>query len=121
MYRYSFRPHHPEIKMDDIFVFEFFPPVLRDDESCLPSPLDSLCRLRSVIDMTEKKIEQVLAYNSTKHVTTSERVNIQKDSTTEGVSLLDDFRRYLVTDQHVGISRNYMTLNGMRVSLTEIQ
>jgi hypothetical protein len=29
------------------------------------------------------------------------------------------FRRYLVTGQHVGISRNYMTLNGMRVSLTE--
>jgi hypothetical protein len=118
MYRYSVRPHHPEIKMDDIFVFDFYPPVLRD-EFCLPSPLDSLCTLRSVIDMTEKKIEQVLAWNSTKHVTTSERVNIPKDSTTEGVSLLDDFRRYLVTGQHLGISRNYMTLNGLRASLTE--
>ena len=118
MYRYSVRPHHPEIKIDDIFVFELYPPVLRD-ELCLPSPLDSLCTLRSVIDMTEKKIEQVLAWNSTKHVTTSERVNIPKDSTTEGVSLLDDFRRYLVTGQHLGISRNYMTLNGMRASLTE--
>jgi len=96
MYRYSFRPHHPEIKMDDIFVFEFFPPVLRDYESCLPSPLDSLCRLRSVIDMTEKKIEQVLAWNSIEHVTTSERVNIQKDSTTEGVSLLTIFADILL-------------------------
>jgi hypothetical protein len=118
MYRYSVRPHHPEIKIDDIFVFDFYPPVLRGDV-CLPSPLDSLCSLRGVIDTTEKKIEQVLLWNSTKHVTTTERVNIPKDSTTEGVSLLDDFRRYLVTGQHLGISRNYMTLNGLRSSLTE--
>lgn len=118
LYRYSVRPHHPEIRADDIFVFELYSPALRD-EFCLPSPLDSLCTLRSVIDMTERRMQQVLMWNSTKHITTSERVNIPKDSTTEGISLLDDFRRYLVTGQHLGISRNYMTMNGMRASIAE--
>jgi hypothetical protein len=118
LYRYSVRPHHPEISADDIFVFEFFSPAI-NQELCLPSPLDSLCALRNVIDMTESKLEQVLLWNSTKHITTSERVNIPKDSTTEGISLLDDFRRYLVTGQHLGINRNYMTMNGIRASMAE--
>ena len=118
LYRYSVRPYHPEVKVDEIYVFDFLPPTLLAD-NVLPSPLDSLCSLRNVIDMTEKKIEQVLIWNSKKHITTSERVTIPKDSTTEGVSLLDDFRRYLVTGQHLGINKNYMTLNGLRSSLME--
>ena len=35
-YRYTVRQHHPEIRADDIFVFEFYPPAVRD-EFCLPS------------------------------------------------------------------------------------
>jgi hypothetical protein len=118
LYRYIVRPHHPEIRADDIFVFELYSPTV-SQQLCLPSPLDSLCALRSVIDMTERKLEQVLMWNSSKHIITSERVNIPKDSTTEGISLLDDFRRYLVTGQHLGINRNYMTMNGIRASIAE--
>ena len=118
LYRYSVRPIHPEVTEDDIFVYEFLPPALKLN-NILPSPLDALCSMRSIMDMTETKIEQVLHWNSMKHITTSERVNIPKDSTAEGVSLLDDFRRYLVTGQHLDMSKNYMTLNGMRASLTE--
>jgi hypothetical protein len=118
LYRYSVRPLHPEVNEDDIFVYDFLPPALKHD-NILPSPLDTLCSVRSIMDMTETKIEQVLHWNSTKHITTSERVTVPKDRTTEGVSLLDDFRRYLVTGQHLDMSKNYMTMNGLRVSLTE--
>jgi hypothetical protein len=118
LYRYSVRPIHPEVTEDDIFVYEFLPPAIKLN-NILPSPLDALCSVRSIMEMTETKIEQVLHWNSMKHITTSERVNIPKDSTAEGVSLLDDFRRYLVTGQHLDMSKNYMTLNGMRASLTE--
>jgi hypothetical protein len=38
----------------------------------------------------------VLEWNSRKHLTTTERVGLPKDVTTEGLSLLDDFRRYLI-------------------------
>lgn len=118
LYRYSVRPYHPEINADEVFVFNFCDPVLTGDY-CLPSPIDNLCNLRNVLAMNEEKLERVLEWNSTKHITTTERVTVPKDATTEGISLLDDFRRYLVTGQHLGISKNYMTMNGLRASLTE--
>jgi hypothetical protein len=118
LYRYSVRPHHPEVTQDDIFVFNFYEPAV-GGECYLPSPLDHLCALRRVMQLTEQKLEHVLLWNSTKHITTSERVNVPKDSTTEGISLLDDFRRYLVTGQHLGLSKNYMTMNGLRAAMSE--
>lgn len=118
LYRYSVQPQHPEVSADDIFVFDFVPPCMGMDP-CLPSPLDNLCKLQNVLRQTETRLQQVLAWNATKHITTSERVNIPKDSTTEGISLLDDFRRYLVTGQHMGLSKNFMTMNGMRSAFAE--
>ncbi len=118
LYRYSVRPHHPEVKLDDLFVFEFLPPVIKHD-LLLPSPLDQLCNLRAVMDITEQKLAQVLEWNAKKHITTSEKINIPKDSTTEGVSLLDDFRRYLVTGEHLGINKHHMTMNGFREHLSQ--
>jgi hypothetical protein len=110
--------HHPEVNVDDIDVFEFLPPVIRN-ELCLPSPLDKLRSLPLVMDITEKKLEKVLKWNSEKHIITSEKVNITKDTTTEGVSLIDDFRRYLVTGDHMGINKSHMTMNGLRSYLTQ--
>ena len=118
LYRYSVRPLHPEVSMDDIYVYELVPPSIATS-SFLASPLDSICQLQLVMHSTECRLQQVLAWNATKHITTSERVNIPKDTTTEGISLLDDFRRYLVTGQHMGVSKNYMTMNGWRSTLAE--
>jgi len=118
LYRYSVRPIHPEITEDDIFVYNFCQPALYG-ERCLPSPIDRLCALRSVIDVSEQKLAGVLDWNSKKHIATTERVQVPKDSTTEGISLLDDFRRYLVSGQHMGLSKSMMTLNGARSVLTQ--
>ena len=35
-----------------------------------------------------------------------------KDQTTEGILLLDEFRRYLITETNSGVNRYYMTVNG---------
>jgi hypothetical protein len=99
LYRYIVQPHHPETRADNIFVFKLYLSAVRD-KFCLPSPLDSLCTIHSIIKRTGRRLEQVLLWNSMKHITMSERMNIPKDSTTEGISLLDDFLGYLVTDQH---------------------
>ena len=69
--------------------------------------------------LTQKKLEKVLEWNCQKHIVTSEKVNIPKDTTTEGVCLLDDFRRYLVTGDHLGINKNHMTMNGLRTHLSQ--
>lgn len=118
LYRYSVRPLHPEVSVDDLFVYEHTPPSIATS-MLLPSPLNTIVQLQEVINTTESRLQQVLAWNATKHITTSERVNIPKDTTTEGLSLLDDFRRYLVTGQHMGVSKNYMTMNGWRSVLAE--
>lgn len=118
LYRYSVQPLHPEVSIDDLFVFEFVPPSPAITELLL-SPMDDICKLQNVIHITETRLLQILAWNATKHITTSERVNIPKDTTTEGISLLDDFRRYILTGQHMGLSKNYMTMNGLRSVLAE--
>ena len=110
LYRYMVRPLHPEVTVDDIFVFNLQEPVL--NSSVLPSPLDGLLSVVRVVNNMERRLEAVVDWNSTKHILTSERVDNLKDQTIEGISLLDSFRRYLHTGEHDGINRFYMTRNG---------
>ena len=76
------------------------------------NPLDFLAELQEIIQNMQKKLERVIEWNSTKHIATSERVEHPKDQTTEGISLLDEFHRYLITGTHSGVNRYYMTLKG---------
>ena len=112
LYRYDVQPTHPEITVDDLYVYEFQAPRVQRMQ-CLPSPVDALCASLQNIRQLQSKIDEVMTWNSVKHITTSERVDIPKDQTTDGLSLLDDFRRYCVGDQqHTGLSKHYMMLNG---------
>jgi hypothetical protein len=111
LYRYHVRPLHPEITPDDVVVFNFQEPIV-DNGEILASPLDFLAELQEVIQQMQKKLEAVIEWNSSKHIATSERVDNPKDQTTEGISLLDEFRRYLITGTHSGVNRYYMTMNG---------
>jgi len=97
------RPLHPEITPDDIFVFNFVDPML--DIRILPSQMDGLVPVVRIIRNMERRLESVVEWNSMKHITTSERVDMLKDQTVEGMSLLDSFRRYLHTGEHDGINR----------------
>lgn len=111
LYRYSVRPLHPEVTKDDVIVFNFQDPFL-DDGRVLPSPMDKLVEVHEMIEFMQERLMSVIEWNSTKHIATSERVEHPKDQTTEGISLLDEFRRYLITGTHSGVNRFYMTLNG---------
>ena len=111
LYRYNVRPLHPEVTKEDLLVFNFQEPFL-DEGRVLPSPMDSLVDVHELIEFMQAKLINVIEWNSTKHIATSERVEHPKDQTTEGISLLDEFRRYLITGNHSGVNRFYMTLNG---------
>lgn len=110
LYRYAVRPMHPEITPDDIFVFNFVDPTLNG--AALPSPMDGLLAVVRIIRNMERRLEAVVEWNASKHIITSERVDMLKDQTIEGMSLLDSFRRYLHTGEHDGINRFYMTRPG---------
>lgn len=111
LYRYKVTCTHPDVIEDNLHIYPFMQPVV-DFNSVLPSPLDHLCKLYVNIVQIERKMDDVMKWNATKHITTSERVEIPRDNTTDGISLLDDFRRYVVSGEHTGISRQFMTLNG---------
>jgi hypothetical protein len=95
---------------DDIFVFNFVDPTLNG--AALPSPMDGLLAVVRIIRNMERRLEAVVEWNASKHIITSERVDMLKDQTIEGMSLLDSFRRYLHTGEHDGINRFYMTRPG---------
>ena len=116
LYRYDVRPMHPELTEADIFVYNFTEPVLLPTQ-CLPSPVDHLCTLLAKIQRMEQRIDDVIEWNSKKHITSSERVDFPKDQTTDGITLLDEFRRYALTGDHMGVTRQFMTLNGLKGDL----
>ena len=62
--------------------------------------MDGLLAVVRIIRNMERRLEAVVEWNSSKHIITSERVDMQKDQTVEGMSLLDSFRRYLHTGEH---------------------
>lgn len=110
LYRYAVRPLHPELTPDDVFVLNFLDPTLTG--AVLPSPMDGLLAVVRIIRNMEARLEAVVEWNSSKHIITSERVDMLKDQSMEGMSLLDSFRRYLHTGEHDGINRFYMTRAG---------
>lgn len=111
LYHYDVRPLHPEVSVDDLCVFNFCEPLL--DGAFLPSPMDQLVSTHAIILDLQANLLDVIQWNSVKHIATSERVEHPKDQTTEGISLLDEFRRYLITGSHTGVNRFYMTMNGV--------
>jgi hypothetical protein len=110
LYRYAVRPLHPEVTVEDLYVYNFVDPML--DSNWLPSPLDGLLTCGRVISNMQRRLESVVEFNSTKHILTSEKVDMVRDQTTEGISLLDSFRRYLHTGEHDGLSFFYRTRAG---------
>ena len=48
----------------------------------------------------------------TKNIMTLEKVDAPRDQTTHCISLLEDFRSYIMSCQHTGISSNYMMMSG---------
>ena len=108
--RYAVRPLHPEVKPEDIFVFNFVDPMLLGVN--LPSPMDGLLPILRITWNMERRLQSIVEWNSSKHIITSERVDMVRDPTQDGIQLLDQFRRYLHTGEHDGLNRSYMTRAG---------
>ena len=67
LYRYDVQPIHPEITKDELYVFEFQTPRVQS-EQYLPSPVDALCDAFQNIRQLQKKIDEVVNWNSAKHM-----------------------------------------------------
>ena len=110
LYYYDITPYHPDVKLEDLHVYSHTDPVPTSE--ILPSPMDGILDECMHLDNFEGLARRIDEWNSTKHITTSEKVDAPRDQTTDGISLLDDFRRYIMSGQHTGISSNYMMMSG---------
>jgi hypothetical protein len=114
LYYYEIECVHHDFKPHELHVCHVENPA--PSTHIMPSRFDGM--LADFLDLQnfEMMIRRIDDWNSTKHITTSETVLAPRDQTTDGISLLDDFRRYIMSGQHSGISSNYMVMCGEEAS-----
>ena len=87
------------VKEEDIIIYDILAPSAHKSELC--SPIDALVehheRLKQVLD-SSVLIER---HNAQKHILLSENVDL-KEQTSNGIMLLDEFRRYTLSGWHPG-------------------
>jgi len=110
LFFYEVMPTHPGVRADELWVYSAAEAAPAAE--AMPSPLDGLLAEWEQVQAFDALARRTDEWNSTKHVTTSEKVDAPRDQTTDGISLLDDFRRYIMSGQHTGISSNYMMMSG---------
>jgi hypothetical protein len=102
LYYYDVNCVHSTTKNEDIHIIPFKEPRLGMCKFS-PSPLDSLFEQHMNLKRLQIKHDLINTWNSTKHITTSERIDTPKDPTHESLRLLDEFRRYQLTGDHAAI------------------
>jgi hypothetical protein len=103
-------PTHPGVRAEELRVYSAGDAA--PGAEAMPSPLDGLLAEWAQVEAFDALARRADEWNATKHVWTSEKVDAPRDQTTDGISLLDDFRRYIMSGQHTGISSNYMMMSG---------
>ena len=114
LYYYEITPLHHDLKIHDLHIYHYNDPV--PSNQIFPSNVDGILLEFTELQNFEMMIRRIDEWNSIKHITTSETVNAPLDQTTDGISLLDDFRRYIMSGEHSGISSNYMVMCGSDAS-----
>ena len=110
LYYYEITCIHHDLKPHELHIWSIRNPV--PSNQIMPSRFDGILADFLELQNFEIMIRRIDEWNSMKHITTSESVSIPRDQTTDGISLLDDFRRYIMSGQHSGISSNYMVMCG---------
>jgi len=110
LFYYEVTPTHPGVRAEELWVYSAADAAPAAE--AMPSPLDGLLAEWGHVQAFDALARRTDEWNATKHVTTSEKVDAPRDQTTDGISLLDDFRRYIMSGQHTGISSNYMMMSG---------
>ena len=110
LFYYEVTPTHPGVRAEELWVYSVADAAPAAE--AMPSPLDGLLAEWGHVQAFDALARRTDEWNATKHVTTSEKVDAPRDQTTDGISLLDDFRRYIMSGQHTGISSNYVMMSG---------
>ena len=110
LFYYEVTPTHPGVRAEELWVYSAADAAPAAE--AMPSPLDGVLAEWGHVQAFDALARRTDEWNATKHVTTSEKVDAPRDQTTDGISLLDDFRRYIMSGQHTGISSNYMMMSG---------
>lgn len=96
----------------DVHIFEVHTPVFDRGEYEICSPLNGMLQYYSIWKNASIKFEVANEWNSSKHITVTERIDV-KDQTTSGIQLLDEQRRYNLTGQHNNVVHdNLLRLTG---------
>jgi len=114
LYYYEITCVHHDLKAHKLHICHNSNPV--PSTHIMPSRFDGILADFIELQNFETMLRRIDEWNSTKHITTSESVLAPRDQTTDGISLLDDFRRYIMSGQHSGINSNYMVMCGAEAS-----
>lgn len=93
VYRYKIDIVHGDVHVSKVHIYNFTPP--RIGATC--SPMHSLYELYLEVRQYRQMLNNIVSYNSRKHVYFSEKINFNELGSSSGLSLLDEFRRYTVT------------------------
>lgn len=110
LYYLEITPLHHDFSGRELHVYQVTEPV--PDQDPMPSRVDGILAEFLALQSFEATIRRIDTWNSVKHITTSEAVNAPRDQTTDGITLLDEFRRYIMSGEQSGINQHYMVMSG---------
>lgn len=100
--QYRVRIVQGNVKEEDVIIFNTVQPSLQ--HVVLPSPLSSLLVQYDRLNQVMQAAVEIERFNSAKHIVLSETIDL-KDQTSNGIMLLDEFRRYRLTGYHPGAAQ----------------
>lgn len=104
VFRYKVTMLVGNIDDEDVTVLPFFAPTKLAEP--LVSPMKHILEMFLQLQVFLRFKTHVAAHNSRKHLVMTERVDL-KDQTTDGIMLLDEFRRYNVIGNHPAVSHQH--------------
>lgn len=106
IFRYKINMLVSNIDEDDVTILPWHSPTPASIHHGLQSPLSHIMALYRNLQTFLAYKNKVAIYNAKKHVVMTERVDL-KDQTTDGIMLLDEFRRYNVMGNHPAVSHQH--------------
>ena len=100
VYRYVVTMTQSDIQPQDIHILEYVPasPVSRHGLGVI-SPVIDLYSRYTLTQKCKEMLRQAAVYNNQRHVLLTEQLDL-KEQTTNGIQLLDEFRRYAISGTH---------------------
>lgn len=104
IFRYRITLIVSNVKEEDVTIVPFYTPTRT--QNLLPSPLEHVLVQFKHLNVFLNYKRSVAMHNAQKHLVMTERVDL-KDQTTDGIMLLNEFRKYNVSGHHPAVSHQH--------------